>query len=90
MVNSVHFGLSTRVNNIEEAVFFLGLRQIRELSMAMWGPKSAYPAVIRGLDTPWDSLGYFLHGKTLAQATQVGDFSDVVSSPVEQGLGYVA
>jgi HD-like signal output (HDOD) protein len=34
MVNSVYFGLSTHVNNIEEAVFFLGLRQIRELSMA--------------------------------------------------------
>lgn len=34
MVNSVYFGLSTQVNNIEEAVFFLGLRQIRELSMA--------------------------------------------------------
>jgi HD-like signal output (HDOD) protein len=34
MVNSVYFSLSARVNNIEEAVFFLGLRQIRELSMA--------------------------------------------------------
>lgn len=34
MVNSVYFGLSTQINNIEEAVFFLGLRQIRELSMA--------------------------------------------------------
>jgi HD-like signal output (HDOD) protein len=34
MVNSVYFGLSARVNNIEEAIFFLGLRQIRELSMA--------------------------------------------------------
>ncbi|MBL9186258.1 MAG: HDOD domain-containing protein [Opitutaceae bacterium] len=34
MVNSVYFGLSTRVNSIEEAVFFLGLRQIRELSVA--------------------------------------------------------
>lgn len=34
MVNSVYFGLSTQVNNIEEAVFFLGLRQIRELSVA--------------------------------------------------------
>jgi HD-like signal output (HDOD) protein len=34
MVNSVYFGLSTRVNSIEEAVFFLGLRQIRELAMA--------------------------------------------------------
>jgi HD-like signal output (HDOD) protein len=34
MVNSVYFGLSARVNNIEEAVFYLGLRQIRELAMA--------------------------------------------------------
>jgi HD-like signal output (HDOD) protein len=34
LVNSVYFGLSTKINNIEEAVFFLGLRQIRELSIA--------------------------------------------------------
>jgi HD-like signal output (HDOD) protein len=34
MVNSVYYGLSTKVNSIEEAVFYLGLRQIRELSMA--------------------------------------------------------
>jgi HD-like signal output (HDOD) protein len=34
MVNSVYFGLSARINNIEEAVFFLGLRRIRELSVA--------------------------------------------------------
>lgn len=34
MVNSVYFGLATRVNSIEEAVFFLGLRQIRELATA--------------------------------------------------------
>jgi HD-like signal output (HDOD) protein len=34
MVNSVYFGLSAKVNNIDEAVLYLGLRQIRELSMA--------------------------------------------------------
>jgi HD-like signal output (HDOD) protein len=34
MVNSVYFGLSARINNIEDAVFFLGLRQIREFSLA--------------------------------------------------------
>jgi HD-like signal output (HDOD) protein len=34
MVNSVYYGLSAQVNTIEEAVFFLGLRQIRELSLA--------------------------------------------------------
>ena len=34
MVNSVYYGLSNSVSNIEEAIFFLGLRQIRELAMA--------------------------------------------------------
>jgi HD-like signal output (HDOD) protein len=34
LVNSVFFGLSQRVNNIEEAIFYLGLRQIRELALA--------------------------------------------------------
>src|SRR5580693_2605035 len=34
MVNSVFFGLSSSVNDIDEAVFFLGLRRLRELSMA--------------------------------------------------------
>jgi HD-like signal output (HDOD) protein len=34
MVNSVFFDLTSKVNNIEEAVFYLGLRQIRELARA--------------------------------------------------------
>src|SRR5215510_13064334 len=34
LVNSVYYGLSTPVNNIEEAVFYLGVRQIRQLVMA--------------------------------------------------------
>jgi len=34
MVNSVYFGLSANINDIEEAVLFLGLRHIRELSRA--------------------------------------------------------
>ena len=33
LVNSVYFGLSSSVNNIEEAVFYLGIRQIRQLAM---------------------------------------------------------
>ena len=33
LVNSVYYGLSTPVNNIEEAVFYLGVRQIRQLTM---------------------------------------------------------
>ena len=33
LVNSVYYGLSTPVNSIEEAVFYLGVRQIRQLTM---------------------------------------------------------
>ena len=34
LVNSVYIGLSVPVNSIEEAVFYLGVRQIRQLVMA--------------------------------------------------------
>jgi HD-like signal output (HDOD) protein len=33
LVNSVYYGLDTPVNSIEEAVFYLGVRQIRQLAM---------------------------------------------------------
>jgi len=33
VVNSVYYGLTTPVNSIEEAVFYLGVRQIRQLAM---------------------------------------------------------
>lgn len=33
LVNSVYYGLSTPVNSIQEAVFYLGVRQIRQLTM---------------------------------------------------------
>lgn len=33
MVNSVYYGLSRPIKNIEEAVFYLGVRQIRQLAM---------------------------------------------------------
>jgi len=33
LVNSVYYGLSAPVNSIEEAVFYLGVRQIRQLTM---------------------------------------------------------
>ena len=33
LVNSVHYGISRPVKNIEEAVFYLGMRQIRQLAM---------------------------------------------------------
>lgn len=33
LVNSIYYGLSSPVNTIEEAVFYLGVRQIRQLAM---------------------------------------------------------
>jgi HD-like signal output (HDOD) protein len=33
VVNSVYYGLSTPVSSIEEAVFYLGVRQIRRLAV---------------------------------------------------------
>ena len=33
LVNNVYFGLSAPINSIEEAVFYLGVRQIRQLAM---------------------------------------------------------
>jgi len=33
LVNSAHFGLAHKVTNLEEAVFFVGVRQVRELAM---------------------------------------------------------
>ena len=33
LVNSVYYGLSTPVNSNEEAVFYLGIRQIRQVGM---------------------------------------------------------
>src|SRR3984957_14930710 len=33
LVNSVYYGISRPINSIEEAVFFLGMRQIRQLAM---------------------------------------------------------
>lgn len=34
LVNSVYYGLSTPVTSMEEAIFYLGIRQVRELALA--------------------------------------------------------
>ncbi|OIO60865.1 MAG: histidine kinase [Verrucomicrobia bacterium CG1_02_43_26] len=34
MVNSVFFGLTRKVSNVEDAIFYLGLKQVRELALA--------------------------------------------------------
>ena len=59
MVNSVYYGSSTRISNIEEAVFFLGLRQIRELSTAtpvIEEMQALQPGKAGGRPLPWTEL----------------------------------
>ncbi|MEI6107181.1 MAG: HDOD domain-containing protein [Opitutae bacterium] len=59
VVNSVYYGNSTRVSNIEEAVFFLGLRQIRELSTAtpiIEEMQNMYPSSGDRQPLPWTEL----------------------------------
>jgi HD-like signal output (HDOD) protein len=56
MVNSVYFGLSAKVNNIEEAVLYLGLRQIRELSMATPVIEDMERISPTSLKMPWREL----------------------------------
>jgi HD-like signal output (HDOD) protein len=59
MVNSVYFGNSTRISNIEEAVFFLGLRQIRELATAtpvIEEMQTLHPGAAGQAPLPWTEL----------------------------------
>jgi len=58
MVNSVYYGLSNSVSNIEEAIFFLGLRQIRELAMAtpVIEEMSSFKTVDGDAPLPWKEL----------------------------------
>ncbi len=58
MVNSVYYGLSNSVSNIEEAIFFLGLRQIRELAMAtpVIEEMASFQAAHGKAPLPWKDL----------------------------------
>ncbi|ACB73752.1 putative signal transduction protein [Opitutus terrae PB90-1] len=56
MVNSVYYGLSAQINNIEEAVFYLGLRQIRELSMATPVIEELEKLQTHSVTLPWKEL----------------------------------
>jgi HD-like signal output (HDOD) protein len=58
MVNSVYYGLQNSVSNIEEAIFFLGLRQIRELAMAtpVIEEMSSFKTAEGAAPLPWKDL----------------------------------
>lgn len=52
LVNSVYYGLGTPVNSIEEAVFYLGVRQIRQLAMVTPIIED-FQRLTRQCDFPW-------------------------------------
>jgi HD-like signal output (HDOD) protein len=52
LVNSVYYGLNTPVNSIEEAVFYLGVRQIRQLAMVTPVIED-FQRLARQCDFPW-------------------------------------
>lgn len=80
MVNSVYFGNSTRISNIEEAVFFLGLRQIRELSTAtpvIEEMQNMHPSKAGSTPLPWTelwrhSIGTAALAREILRSTSIG------------------
>ena len=89
MVNSVYFGSSTRISNIEEAVFFLGLRQIRELSTAtpvIEEMQNLRPSGAGEVPLPWAEL--WRH--SLATATLAREILYATSITVDDDTDYLA
>ena len=55
LVNSIYYSQSTPVNNIEEAVFYLGIRQIRQLAM-ITPIIEDFQRLTRQCDFPWSNF----------------------------------
>lgn len=68
MVNSVFFGFSRRITSIEEAVFYLGMRQIRELAMVTPVIEEMEKLSGRFLEGRWQQL--WLHSIGTAMLTR--------------------
>ena len=89
MVNSVYFGSSTRISNIEEAVFFLGLRQIRELSTAtpvIEEMQAMRPSLVGDIPLPWTEL--WRH--SIGTATLAREILNSTSIAVDDDTDYLA
>jgi HD-like signal output (HDOD) protein len=84
VVNSVYYGLSTPVNNIEEAVFYLGVRQIRQLAVAT-PVLEDFQRLTRDCPFPWREFWQHSIGTALLTHEIIGS----VQTPVDES-GYVA
>lgn len=85
MVNSVYFGLDSQVGTIEDAVLYLGLRQVRSLALAT--PVLEDMSVLGGSSAriPWRE--FCLH--TLACAFTTRDILSLADFPEEDDTDYI-
>lgn len=87
LVNSVYYGLTTPVNSIEEAVFYLGVREIRQL-VVVTPVIEDFQRLTRQCAFPWREfwqhcIGAALLTREIATAVQLpGDESDYVAGLV--------
>lgn len=71
LVNSVYYGLSLPVNSIEEAVFYLGVRQVRQLAMVT--PVVEDLQRLAGRDFSWHGFWQHCVGTAILVPEILGD-----------------
>lgn len=87
MVNSVYFGLSAKVNNIEEAVLYLGIRQIRELSMATPVIEDLEKITESSLPLPWRELWQHSIGTAIMTREILGTTNLLIDDDTDYIMG---
>ncbi len=84
LVNSVYYGMAKPVNNIEEAVFYLGVRQIRQLAMVTPIIED-FQRLAEGRPFPWRQ--FWRH--CIAVALMTREITDLLQSQDDE-IDYVA
>ncbi len=84
LVNSVYYGMSKPVRNIEEAVFYLGVRQIRQLAMVTPIIED-FQRLAEGRKFPWRQ--FWRH--CIAVALMTREITDLLQSQDDE-IDYVA
>jgi HD-like signal output (HDOD) protein len=84
LVNSVYYGLTTPIQSIEEAVFYLGVRQIRQLALVTPIIEDFQRLTVRCV-FPWREFWQHCIGVAILTREVVG----VVRGPLDEG-DYVA
>jgi len=94
LVNSVYYGITTPVKSIEEAVFYLGIRQIRQLAMVTPVIED-FQRLAGNFPFPWREFWQhcigtaLLTGEVISSAQSLPDEADYVSGLVHD-VGKIA